>query len=768
MRRRAQAAASVAAAAAAAAAFAGPVAAQDDASGLTTAPDATSAAPSEQPTVTTPEAGAPPIAPAGGASDLGTFQVQVDKRPPAAANRSGPRAKHRAASKDTTTQTTTDASTAADAAALFGLDGQLLAPPTIGVPNVLIDSLSIPPFLLPIYQAAGIEYGVRWEVLAAINAVETNYGRNLSISTAGAVGWMQFMPSTWATYGVDANGDGERDPYNPVDAIFAAARYLHASGAGTNLKAAIFSYNHLASYVDDVIARAQALAALPSDVIGSLTGLTSGRFPVTGATSYADAYVPAKPTGTSASIAVAGRAGRRTVDVYARSGAAAIAVQDGQVVRIGQSKRLGRFVQLRDAYGNTYTYGHLAAVSAMHAVPRTTTGGAAESAPAAAAPTPAAPTGAGTQTAAAGPKAAAARRTAPRPVKERLFAEPQRPRAFHAGGERQLSQVAPTQRATIADGDLGQYFAPPYDLRRDEVVLEPLRQGSHVVAGTILGRIGDASLAYDRGGAPAATAARRLGTSTVPHLRFEIRPAGDGAPRIDPGPVLDGWKLLATSNVYGSQNPLLRGTGTTGSIGQILLESKEALEQRVLNDPAIDIYACGRQDIAAGIIDRRVLATLEYLAASGLKPTVSTLRCGHGFYTSSGNVSEHSSGNAVDIGAINGTPILGHQGEGSITDITVRRLLELQGALKPHQIITLMQYANTDNTFAMADHNDHIHVGFQPLYGTNDAAGKALNAVLAPKDWTRLSSRLAAIGNPTVPTAPSRFSLKVKVSIPSK
>ena len=112
--------------------------------------------------------------------------------------------------------------------------------------------------------------------------------------------------------------------------------------------------------------------------------------------------------------------------------------------------------------------------------------------------------------------------------------------------------------------------------------------------------------------------------------------------------------------------------------------------------------------------------------------------------------------------------IVGHQGEGSITDITVRRLLGLQGALKPHQIITLMQYANTDNTFAMADHDDHIHVGFRPLYGTNDAAGKALNAVLAPSQWNRLSSRLAAIQNPTVASQPSRFSLKVKVKLPPK
>ena len=151
---------------------------------------------------------------------------------------------------------------------------------------------------------------------------------------------------------------------------------------------------------------------------------------------------------------------------------------------------------------------------------------------------------------------------------------------------------------------------------------------------------------------------------------------------------------------------------------------KEALERRVLSNPDISIYQCGRQDIQAGIVDRRVLATLEFLASSGLKPTVGTLRCGHSYLTTSGNVSEHSSGNAVDIVAINGTPIVGHQGEGSITDITVRQLLTLQGSMKPHQIITLMQYAGTDNTFAMADHYDHIHVGFHPLYGTNDQAGK--------------------------------------------
>ena len=83
------------------------------------------------------------------------------------------------------------------------------------MPNFFIDKFRIPPFLLPIYQAAGIQYGIRWEVLAAINEIETDYGRNLNVSSAGALGWMQFMPATWKLYGVDANHDGKQGPVQP-------------------------------------------------------------------------------------------------------------------------------------------------------------------------------------------------------------------------------------------------------------------------------------------------------------------------------------------------------------------------------------------------------------------------------------------------------------------------------------------------------------------------------------------------------------------------
>ena len=67
-------------------------------------------------------------------------------------------------------------------------------------------------------------------MLASINKIETAFGTNLNVSSAGAVGWMQFLPSSWETYGLDANGDGRKDPYNPVDAICAAAHYLKVAG----------------------------------------------------------------------------------------------------------------------------------------------------------------------------------------------------------------------------------------------------------------------------------------------------------------------------------------------------------------------------------------------------------------------------------------------------------------------------------------------------------------------------------------------------------
>jgi hypothetical protein len=131
--------------------------------------------------------------------------------------------------------------------------------------------------------------------------------------------------------------------------------------------------------------------------------------------------------------------------------------------------------------------------------------------------------------------------------------------------------------------------------------------------------------------------------------------------------------------------------------------------------------------------------------------------------TSSGNVSEHSTGTAMDIGAVNGIIIRPDtQGPGSITDVTIQALLKLQGTMKPHQIISLMTFQGADNTLSLPDHDDHIHVGWRPLYGENRETARQINAVLKPDQWIKLIARLGDIDNPTVREQPSRFAVKVR------
>jgi membrane-bound lytic murein transglycosylase B len=136
--------------------------------------------------------------------------------------------------------------------------------------------VGIPPILIPIYQRASDAYELGPQgpsVLAAINGVETAFGTNLNISSAGAEGWMQFMPETWAGYGVDANGDGIKDPFNPEDAIFAAASYLRASGMPEDTYGAVYSYNHADWYVEDVLSNAECYGRL-GGALGSAFNLT--------------------------------------------------------------------------------------------------------------------------------------------------------------------------------------------------------------------------------------------------------------------------------------------------------------------------------------------------------------------------------------------------------------------------------------------------------------------------------------------------------------
>jgi hypothetical protein len=127
-------------------------------------------------------------------------------------------------------------------------------PPKVktGLPTIKRCSGASP--LKPTWKAAGKAFKIRWQILAAITQIESGFGCNMGPSSAGAIGWTQFMPATWRIWGMDASGDGRADPYNSTDAIFSSARYLRASGAPKNYRKALFAYNHANWYVNQVLA----------------------------------------------------------------------------------------------------------------------------------------------------------------------------------------------------------------------------------------------------------------------------------------------------------------------------------------------------------------------------------------------------------------------------------------------------------------------------------------------------------------------------------
>jgi hypothetical protein len=378
-------------------------------------------------------------------------------------------------------------------------------------PALAVPQAGLPAFLLPIYRSAGRRYGIPWEILAAINEIETAYGRNLNVSSAGAVGWMQFMPATWREYGVDAGGDGIADPYDPLDAIHSAAHYLSASGYADDPRAALFAYNHADWYVEWVLARADAIAA-------------------------------------------------------------------GGVV-------------LRD------------------------------------------------------------------PLR--------RARRLHPDFAARLARVS--ERAQV-----------PWEL-----TLAVLRVHGH------------------RGRVPA----------TVPELwslsRRLVSLGVRGAPRralrrLAGDRPLRARRTIALAHYH-------RAVGLHGLVHG-LERVRARLAHQVLRSPRLDIYAAGRADIATGVTDVRVLVLLRYLASRYSEVTVTSLTTGHSVLTASGNVSAHSYGRAVDIAALNDTPIFGHQAPGGLTERVLWNILLLPAELRPRELISLFELGGP--SFALADHADHIHVGY--------------------------------------------------------
>jgi hypothetical protein len=154
---------------------------------------------------------------------------------------------------------------------------------------------------------------------------------------------------------------------------------------------------------------------------------------------------------------------------------------------------------------------------------------------------------------------------------------------------------------------------------------------------------------------------------------------------------------------------LNRAIGLRGLV-RGLNKVRARLARQVLDSRRLVIYAGGRADIGRGITEVRVLVLLRYLSSRYKEVTVSSLTSGHSFFTASGNVSAHSFGRAVDIAALNGRPILGNQEPGGLTERALRKILLLPPRLEPSQLISLFELGGP--SFAMADHADHIHVGY--------------------------------------------------------
>jgi murein DD-endopeptidase MepM/ murein hydrolase activator NlpD len=633
------------------------------------------------------------------------------------------------------------------------------------VPQFFVESFHIPPFLLAIYQSAGSWYGVPWQVLAAINEVETDYGTNLDVSSAGAIGWMQFLPSTWKRYGVDASGAGARDPYNAADAIFAAARYLAAAGASHNLAHAIFAYNHSHAYVQSVLDRAELLAGEPSALLSSLSELSEGDFPVQ--LRYHSSYRPGTLGGGSAPAAVTAAAGGTApapgivgaaaagaqrapvADIYADSNAAVVAVQDSTVTAIGRSRKLGRYIVLRNAFGDRFTYAHLASVSAYFPAPRRPHPSRAILSAAVPAALGAGPRPTGPATAGAQPK--------PKPAPKTLFgtharARTTRPAAptaplvatINLGSRPSATTLIPTltqvNRALAgsrrhvlsrrrADLLLKHYFTGAFGLPLSALELARLHVGSHVLAGTILGRL-------------AVTHGTRR-----PHLVFEVRPAGAGESLIDPRPFLDSWSQLetlelhrdnfATAPVYG---PNLHAR----SVGLTLRASQVDLERIVLQDTRVTLPNCERSAIAAGNVDRRVLATLEVLVLHGIDPTVSGAWCSSNAHVRRQTPALLKTGNAVALAALDGrAPVA------SVAAIAEHALRTLPSAKRPALSEQLVA-GRLVISFAPARQPQTLAV----------AASFTAGFALSSPRWSQLDTRLQQIQEPRVPTAISRAALR--------
>jgi hypothetical protein len=407
-------------------------------------------------------------------------------------------------------------------------------------------------------------------------------------------------------------------------------------------------------------------------------------------------------------------------------------------------------VILRDLYGDQFTYAGLGSIASSYRLQ--TPSSAPLKTPAALSsdthdPAPSKPASAGRQL----PETLTA--TTPQPASEtaealdsagsestpagmgkvRLFAHPHNPDALAAAQSAALRSRAQKD----SEGTSG---------------LKPLKAGSLVAEGTVLGHVNLPPRAKDG------------------HLQFAIRPAGDEL-TIDPAPILENWVELRTALHPRGAKSAQSLLGATAA--EAFLISKSRLQSEILSDPGVSLSACSRTALASGQIDKRVLALIAFLSRSGLKPTISALSCSEGSYDSAGYVPSDHLGDAVAITRINGIAVAKHQGQGSITDTTIRTLLTVPARFAPHQIVSLMRYPSDPSTIARADHGSYIELVFEvakPSPKALSAKAKAAHSAptgqsapsplnvsgeLSAAQWEQLIARVGALPLPSVSTKPS-------------
>jgi len=491
-----------------------------------------------------------------------------------------------------------------------------------------VKALDFPLFLLPIYQACANEYNVDWEILASINKIETRFGElNYVTSSAGAQGWMQFMPSTWEMYGTDANRDGKASPYNPVDAICSAARYLQASGYEEDVYKAIFAYNRADWYVSDVLEGAKKYQQLPKDLVSALTSLTSPSFsPVKGA-----AYRRLKDSKLNAVIVT----DKKSVG-YVR------AITDSKVEESGISKKFGRYIILKDQFGNRFLYGKLG----KGALPKK----AVDQEP--------------------------AKITANRKRRAEALELKKSVKNISKEETKNVNKQNPSKKKRLAPG--------------------------RVLAGQNIAKVNK-------------------------NFVFAVRPAGAESPWIDPTILIDNWQELEEvafaklARKIDNKNP---------SLAQIFMMPRQALAEFIVNNQNLAISKCDQDYIVSGMIDRRILTLLGYLANKGYRLGISSLLCGReSSITVTGNASNHSFGRGVDIYEINGENVFGNQQPGSLTEEVVLEIFNLEGLMKPDELISLFNFGPPSWSDPV-DHADHIHVGY-----SETSSGSFINTSLDKKEW---------------------------------